>query len=350
MRKKAPNQKRAYATHFARIERYAFLVDAIYRQATAEALKVVATVNYDPSKPFRFSDYPQTKARIDKIQRELTESVQTIVVNGVTAEWDESNMKNDQLVRSVIGIKAGEAVGTRFERYFNNNSEALHSFVSRKDRGMNLSTKVWNLSKQYKADLELALSIGLSDGRSAAELSRDVRQYLREPARLFRRVMQDDRLRLSRAAKAYHPGAGQYRSSYKNAMRLTRTEINMAYRTADCTRWGQMDFVVGYEVKRSGRAYPCKVCEALAGKYPKSFVWTGWHPQCRCYVIPILKTDDEFWAWDGRGEAPTESVNTVRDLPQGFRNYVAKNDKGIKEAVKRGTAPYWVRDNYRTLI
>ncbi|MEG1464818.1 MAG: hypothetical protein RSC11_07970, partial [Mucinivorans sp.] len=62
MRKKAPNQKRAYAAHFARIERYAFLVDAIYRQATAEALKVVATVNYDPSKPFRFSDYPQTKA------------------------------------------------------------------------------------------------------------------------------------------------------------------------------------------------------------------------------------------------------------------------------------------------
>ncbi|MEG0033092.1 MAG: hypothetical protein RR689_02180, partial [Mucinivorans sp.] len=78
---------------------------------------------------------------------------------------------------------------------------------------------------------------------------------------------------------------------------------------------------------------------------PTSFVFTGWHPQCRCYVIPILKTDEEFWAWDERGEAPAESVNTVRDLPQGFKNYVAKNDKGIKEALKRGTATYWVRDN-----
>ena len=52
-------------------------------------------------------------------------------------------------------------------------------------------------------------------------------------------------------AQAYHPGQGVYRSSYQNAMRMARTEINSAYREADSIRWQQLDFIVGYEVKTS---------------------------------------------------------------------------------------------------
>ena len=65
-------------------------------------------------------------------------------------------------------------------------------------------------------------------------MSRDVCGYLRNPDKLFRRVRdKHGNLRLSKAAKAYHPGRGVYRSSYRNALRLTATENNMAYRTAD---------------------------------------------------------------------------------------------------------------------
>lgn len=342
---KVPNQRKAYTAHFARVERYAALVDAIYDKATKEAAKLVLSTGHDPSKPFQFSDYPQVKKKADELLRGVANNVQSVIINGVTAEWDESNFKNDALARSVIGIKSAKEIPARFKPYFNNNADALRSFVERKQKGLALSGKVWKLSEQYKSDLELALSVGMSDGRSAAELSRDIRQYLNEPKKLFRRVMQDDKLRLSKAAKAYHPGQGVYRSSYKNAMRLTRTEINAAYRTADNTRWSQMDFVVGFEVKRSERGYSCSVCEALAGKYPKGFVFTGWHPHCRCYVIPILKTDDEFWAWDGRGEAPTDSVNTVSDVPQGFTDWLGENKDRIAKASQNGTLPYFLRNN-----
>ena len=76
-------------------------------------------------------------------------------------------------------------------------------------------------------------------------MSRDVRRYLRNPDKLFRRVRdKHGNLRLSKAAKAYHPGRGVYRSSYRNALRLTATENNMAYRTADHLRWQQQPFVV----------------------------------------------------------------------------------------------------------
>lgn len=114
-----------------------------------------------------------------------------------------------------------------------------------------------------------------------------------------------------------------------------------------------MDFVVGYEIKLSGN-HNCKgvpagrfsdICDTLAGKYPKDFKWTGWHPNCRCYKIPILKTEEEFWEWDGRSEVTTESVNEVKDVPDEFKQWVKDNKARIDRAGKRGTLPYFVKDN-----
>ena len=85
-----------------------------------------------------------------------------------------------------------------------------------------------------------------------ADLSRDVRQYLKYHNKLFRRVRDKDGvLRLSKAAAAFHPGRGVYRSSYKNALRLTATENNIAYRTCDHLSWNALPFVLGQEIKTS---------------------------------------------------------------------------------------------------
>lgn len=132
------------------------------------------------------------------------------------------------------------------------NLGALEAFQRRTTYGHNLSERVWSIAKQFERHIELSLSIGISEGRSAADISRDVRVYLNEPDKLFRRVRNAfGNLTLSKVAQAYHPGQGVYRSSYQNAMRMARTEINSAYREADSIRWQQLDFIVGYEVKTS---------------------------------------------------------------------------------------------------
>lgn len=122
----------------------------------------------------------------------------------------------------------------------------------------------------------------------------------------------------------------------------------MAYRTAEQTRWKQFDFVVGYEVKttQNGRHVE-DICDELAGKYPKDFVFTGWHPQCMCYTIPILKTEEEFWADDS--EDSTASVNEVTDVPQGFKDWITDNQERIERPEERGTLPYFIRDNRDTV-
>ena len=113
----------------------------------------------------------------------------------------------------------------------------------------------------------------------------------------------------------------------------------------------------GREIKLSGN-HNCKgvpagrfsdICDTLAGKYPKDFKWTGWHPNCRCYKIPILKTEEEFWEWDGRSEVTTESVNEVKDVPDEFKQWVGTNAYRIEEAKKKGTLPYFVRDNQKRI-
>lgn len=139
--------------------------------------------------------------------------------------------------------------------------------------------------------------------------------------------MRDEKgvLRLSKAAKAYHPGRGVYRSSYKNALRLTATENNMAYRTADHLRWQQLDFVLGIEIKLSNN-HPCDdICNELAGVYPKDFKFVGWHPFCRCFSVPKLATREQV-AEQARRIADNEDVSgfeypgQVDTLPKKFTN------------------------------
>lgn len=341
MPKKRINHGEAYTAHYNRIERYIALVEAIFEQATKDSVRLARSVKYDGKSLFAFKDFPKVKARFEELLNAMAEDIQTVVVNGVTAEWEESNFKNDKLAKSILGERIAEKkmLDSAYKRFFQNNDSALKAFIARKDSGMNLSSRVWNLTQKYKSDLELALSIGLADGKSAAELSRDIRAFLNEPEKLFRRIRNKyGDLVLSKAAKSYHPGEGVYRSSYKNALRLARTEINMAYRTADHTRWQQLDFIVGFEVKRSGRDYSCSICAAFAGKYPKWFKFVSWHPNCRCYVIPILMTDAEFWA-----ESET-SINEVKDVPPSFKKWCDDNMKRAKEAT---SVPYWVRDNFK---
>ena len=186
----------------------------------------------------------------------------------------------------------------------------------------------------------------------AGELSREVRKYLLEPEKLFRRVRnKHGELVLSKAAKAYHPGQGVYRSSYKNAMRVTRTETNMAYRTADITRWQQLPFVTGYEVKTSKshkeRMPMGDICDDLAGVYPKGFMFKGWHPHCLCYIVPKLCTDKELEELTQRILDGTEDEFTpagmVEDVPNQFKEWVAENTERIEAAQ---SLPYFLRDNY----
>lgn len=174
-----------------------------------------------------------------------------------------------------------------------------------------------------------------------ADLSRDVRQYLKYPNKLFRRVRdKGGMLRLSKADAAFHPGAGVYRSSYMNALRMTATEINTAYRTADYLRWRGMPFVLGIEIRITDtHRHEPDICDDLKGRYPKEFKFTGWHPWCRCYAVPILPPVGELSSFDE--EHPK---GEVKDVPKAFKEWVKMNGERISRAKK---IPGFLKENER---
>ena len=190
------------------------------------------------------------------------------------------------------------------------------------------------------------------DGTPANRLATDLKQYLKHPDKLFRRVRDEHgQLQLSKRAKEFHPGAGVYRSSYKNARRLAVTETNMAYHKADNERWRQLDFVLGYEVQVSGtNPNVCPICIELAGKYPKEFEFVGWHPHCRCHAVPIMEDIDSFQARQeliANGKQPPAPTGQVTEPPKNFTDHLKDNSDRIQRASKAGTLPYFVRDNYK---
>lgn len=195
--------------------------------------------------------------------------------------------------------------------------------------------------------IELALELGLAEGKSAAALSRDVRQNLKDPQRLFRRVRDKNGvLRLSKAAKACHPGQGVYRSSYKNALRLTATETNMAYRSADHAQKQQMPFVLGIEIHTSDNHPVEDICDELKGVYPKEFKFTGWHPFCRCFVTTKLPSREELNKWarmTDEERAKYHFTGEVRDMPKQFTEWTEKNAQRLENAKNK---PYFITDNY----
>lgn len=333
--------------HNKTIERYAMLIKQLFGIALNEFAQVASIVegDYSGNEMFNFDDYQQAKATVAKIVNTLANNMNVSVVNGCKAVWDISNKKNNALVESLF--KGKDLTDEQKIRYFQNNEPALKAFTERKHNGLRLSDRVWNIVGGYKNDIETALSVSIEQGKSAHDLAKEVQQYLNEPDKLFRRVRDEfGELQLSKNAKSYHPGAGVYRSSYKNALRLARTEINMAYRTADFTRYQQLDFIVGIEIKTSGNHPEHDICDQLQGRYPKDFKFVGWHPNCRCYQKTILKTEEEMERDEERmrkGQEPTaNSKNSVDDVPDEFKEWVEDNEDKIKRAKSK---PYFVTDN-----
>ena len=389
MPKKKIDYDKAAKRLFSRTEYYADNVRRLYATATDELLKLSAMKAANGvSAAFSFSDSKRLSEQANAILRALYSGVYNEIKGGVIAEWGNANKSCDALITSIFGRKVKE--DNHYARYFARNKESVDAFFKRKSEygGLNLSQRVWKYVGDFKTEMEMALSVAMGEGKSAATISREVRKYLQRPDMMFRRfrvktgeqdIFDADGNVVGKEPvygrvwkrkvvdavtgnvswqtvnlKDYSFGRGVYRSSHKNAMRLARTETNMAYRTADQERWRQLDFVIGYRVVLSDNHPEPDICNDLSarrgekgsrGVYPKDFVFKGWHPQCRCYVVPILADEKEFDKIQEailNDEPIPESKSVIREPNKYFQDWWMKNKKRVSEAQ---SLPYWVKDN-----
>jgi hypothetical protein len=282
---------------------------------------------------------------VDYRLAEFQSEFEKLVKSGSLNAWNLSAEKNDKLVSDYIKDLAIKQIAK--QGMFNRNLEALTAFQKRVENGISLSDRVASTAQGAKQQLEHYLRSGIGAGRSAGSISQDIRQLLQEPDKRFRRIRNENGVLIeSQPMKDYHPGQGVYRSSYKNAVRIAASETNMAYRMADHERWKQLDFILGFEVKRSRNHESCAVCDALVGKYPKDFVFPGWHPFCICVATPILMNQKDFIInelIDGsrkyrekliaKGIDPQKkAINYIKDIPAGAKQFMQDNPKLVDKS------------------
>ena len=275
------------------------------------------------------------------VDREL-DKLQSLLLTNLTVfnidAWKRSEMKNEDFITEYIKGMAIDSV--RKQGMFATNKDALSQLRKGLDaRGNNLSPMVWNLADQTKTQLEYYLQTGLSVGRSSSQIGQDLRQILNKPDKRFRRVKdKDGKLVMSQPMKNYHPGQGIYRSSKMNALRLTATSTNMSYRTADYERWSEQDFILCIVILRSANNRgPCKICDAMVGKYPKTFKFTGFHPFCICFATPITMEPDSFADFLLNDTVAQEQV--ITDIPKTAKDFVDENKNRVQSA-------FWYKDNF----
>lgn len=325
MKPNIPNQKRNYKALNARLGAYVAQVLSIYDNICNSVATVVETTDYKGNVEFSFDDYPELKSTINIILKGYVSQMSSLIYSGTSDEWKKSNVMQDLLVRKVLKAYDFEKGGDKYNRYFQTNGGALAAFQERVEKGMNLSAKLWKQSDELKKELEHSISAAIDKGQSAVVLSKRLSQYLTD----FPTLKADYTEKFGHAVNC--------RDCQYASMRLARTEINMAYRTAEYERWQQLDFILGFEVKLS-KSHPAPdICDDFQGQYPKDFKFVGWHPNCMCYVVPIVMSDEQYYGPDNARQR-----GMIVGTPKGFLDYLIKNDKKVRGW---NSLPYYIKDN-----
>lgn len=284
------------------------------------------------NEPIPISDTKRLKGLSDFINLQIIiflKKTNIVIVQGIENSWiireryENTNIKNS--IPPELYKKLSE------KGLFAHRKAALDQFIERKVKKLKLSQRVWKLGPQIKMEIESIIQMGVLDGRTASLISSDLLRHLKEPDKLFRRIRDaKGDLQLSKAAAAYNPGRGVYRSSYKNAMRLARNETNKAYRAAGYERVQTLDFVIGTKISLSNshskRMPEGDICDHLQGVYPKNFRWSGWHVLCMCRVTSVLASDKEIEAYLKTYDTKQVKLpKQIKTFPPGLKKWSDEN-------------------------
>lgn len=205
---------------------------------------------------------------IERISNTINARMKDILINSIRISFIQSEEKNNIIETQVAGngrrvppgkkLKVVPAAGGNKKGTIT----SVDEYVKRKKNGLGLSKRIWKVSPSFKKTVNDVMLEGLSKGTAARTLAQDIRKALRNNE------------------YTDHPGKGIYKSPQKNAERVTRSEINLAYANADYERWQRVESIIGIEVKLSNRHEVFDICDDMKGVYPKDFHFVKWHPNC----------------------------------------------------------------------
>lgn len=143
------------------------------------------------------------------------------------------------------------------------------SLISRKQNGYTLSDRVYRNRALSQGQVDKAIDNGLLLGKSAAEIAADVKRFI-DPAT---------------------PGGASYA-----AMRLGRTEVQNAFHATSVRNYQQTPWIEKVVWRLSGSHPRPDACNEYADHkpYKPENVPDKPHPNCLCYVEPVVMDIDKY--------------------------------------------------------
>ena len=345
------NATRDYKEVDKLFEKYNKEVEKIYSKYVKGVYKADEVFRVVPSTPLHIELNKLTLS----FQSSLYSTITTNIFNSFSVATANFSTLTDGIFPNTLSdIK---------KEYRQVNEKAREQFINRNIKdGRTLKGRCWLLSKQYLRDIEDSIAIGINKGDSAKNIGKRLQTFITDIEAKREEIanIKDDRLRKDLERKLPKPNVHKPKINVKyHSEMLARNETNLAYRSADRNKMLSLPQVVGMHIKVSNshqdwlneywipkNGDKIEVCDAMTGKYPTSFDWKGWHPNCKCYSTPILKTLDEL-ADDiiklGKGEnVNNDSANSVKDIPANAKQWIKENYDRISEY---SNPPYWWSDN-----
>lgn len=345
------NQRKRLIQYLAGVEKQLIKVYGDTYRAALEIAEVRKSVEAGDS--FTWKGNPAAERKLDQYLSDLSNKAGVIIGNGVQQGYKQGEKDTSAPIIAKLGKtksdrKAINEICEAATKERRAQGMTAHAYATAERGGLTISGRVWNMNGNAKLELETIIQNGILEGKGAKEIASGIKGYLNNPSALFRRVRNKEtgNLELSEAAKKYHPGQGVYRSAYKNALRLVVTEMNAAYRRATWESIQNNPLVTSYEIRLSNEHTTTvkgkvvrlhDICDKLAGVYPKTFLWTGWHPQCRCSMNILSVNRDGF----------KDYIRSLRDSMGDYKPK-EKENRPVAEVPKQLTK--WQNENKARLL
>jgi hypothetical protein len=185
--------------------------------------------------------------------------------------------------------QANPTVKTSSKKWKSTGQKIVAAITKKNLQGLTASERIWDLTSRTEADLKRMIANGIANGNSPYKIAKSIEKYV-SPS-----VAATDELGIQ-------TGPGVYRSPYRNAMRLARTETNRAYTQSSAAFAKGKPWIDGIQITLSPVHDEEDECDDLAAMDPVSpeeFAdLIPAHPHCMCtgtFVInkKYLGEDDD---------------------------------------------------------
>lgn len=244
----------------------------------------------------------QVRAEVGRMARNVLDEAQQGVRQVIMAQYEDM----DDRLRTLTGEKLFDRLMAGRARDF---SQAAVGFMRGEFGNVPLEDLAMNLANDEYRLLNSMLTRGVARKLPLGKLIKDVKAKFKGKT-----------LRQIKGERPLGPGPGVYRSAYRNAERIVRTELSAASNAA-MIEWGRgKDFVTGYTFRLSAAHPKPDECDEYEGQFfakddPRIDGLIPLHPNCLCWWTPEFDTSQAQEALKGEFD---ESKH-VRDPEGRFR-------------------------------